>query len=567
MRRSEKNPLLFKNGNPAAPGLMEQLSFVYSCVKPFIWRAITVIAVILLIWAASCISPMLQQNLVDSFNNFDKRGVLIYGILTAVTLLIWRGGDTLWGLLASLLNVQMGAHLKKIFFRHLLKLPLGVIESGGAGYLGQRLHLDIEIVTSFICGGLLSLFLNFMKLCGAVVLLSSYDAGMMLSSAPVLLIFFILVWVFRRRQYNLSMRINEAAAEYRRNMQNSLDRMTLFKSRSGERLVDRRVNRNLERVTMLRLSRIRWERFYTLSLQIVPAVWFAMVWCYGALQVLDRAPDWTLGKLWAVSGYMLLIFMPGKMFFAGLLAKRNSDAALARLLELKTMLPEESNVKGKINKRASGGSVEFDNISFAYPGGKKVFNNFSLSLADGEHIGICGPSGGGKSTLGALLLRLYDVSMGEIRLNGKKLTDYSLNALRQSVGYIGQSTELFYASVRENLSHGGGYSDARIIDVLRRTGLGERLDENPGLLDLQIREDGSNFSAGERLKLALARELLRDTKVLVLDEATSMLDAESEKKVFELLRGEWKDRTVIFISHRDFASGTMDRIVKIGIKG
>ena len=137
MRRSEKNPLLFKNGNPVAPGLMEQLSFVYSCVKPFIWRAIAVIAVVLLIWAASCISPMLQQNLVDSFNNFDKRGVLIYGILTAVTLLIWRGGDTLWGLLASLLNVQMGAHLKKIFFRHLLKLPLGVIESGGAGYLGQ----------------------------------------------------------------------------------------------------------------------------------------------------------------------------------------------------------------------------------------------------------------------------------------------------------------------------------------------------------------------------------------------------------------------------------------------
>ena len=123
----------------------------------------------------------------------------------------------------------------------------------------------------------------------------------------------------------------------------------------------------------------------------------------------------------------------------------------------------------------------------------------------------------------------------------------------------------FYASVRENLSHGGGYSDARICEALRQVGLGARLDENPELLDLQIREDGSNFSAGERLKLALARELLRDTKVLVLDEATASLDRESEKTVFELLRGEWEKRSVIFISHREFPDGEMDRVIKIGI--
>jgi ABC-type multidrug transport system fused ATPase/permease subunit len=421
----------------------------------------------------------------------------------------------------------------------------------------------VETVSSFLCGGLFYLLLNFFKLSCAVLLLSMQAPEMMLASGPVLLIFFILVWIFRRRQFELSARINEAAAEYRRNMQNSLDRMTLFKSRSAELRVDRRVGRNLDRLTMLRLSRVHWERFYTVSLQLIPALWCGLVWCYGAAQVLNK--NWTLGELWAVSGYMLLIFSPGKMLFSGVLSKRNSDAAMARLLELKRMLPENCNENAACKTKAASGSVSFDRISFAYPGSRSVFNGFSLEIKDGEHIGIYGPSGGGKSTLGALLLRLYDVSAGEIRLDGRPLKDYSLYALRQSVGYIGQATELFYASVRENLSHGGGYSDARICEALRQVGLGARLDENPELLDLQIREDGSNFSAGERLKLALARELLRDTKVLVLDEATASLDRESEKTVFELLRGEWEKRSVIFISHREFPDGEMDRVIKIGI--
>ncbi len=559
-----KNPILLKKNNKLIPlTLKEELIFSFNVIRPFLGRFLLIIFLLSIVWVSSCLSPGLQKRLINSFNSYDRNGVIVYGLLTAAALGLWRGGDMLWGLLASILNIRVGASMKRGYFRHLLKLPLGVIESGGAGYLGQRLHLDVEIVSSFLCSGVFSLLLNFLKLCGALVLLSIQAPEMMLASGPVLLIFFILVWIFRRRQFELSGRINEAAAEYRRNMQNSLDRMSLFKSRSAERRVDRRVGRNLERLTMLRLSRVRWERFYTVSLQAVPALWCALVLCYGAAKVLDRS--WTLGELWAVSAYMLLIFSPGKMLFSGILAKRNSDAAMSRLLELKRMLPERTGDSAGSRKKAASGNICFDKISFAYPGGRNVFHEFSLEISDGEHVGIYGPSGGGKSTLGALLLRLYDVSDGEIRLDGRPLKDYSLYALRQSVGYIGQATELFYASVRENLSHGGGYSDARICETIRQVGLGKRLDENPALLDLQIREDGSNFSAGERLKLALARELLRDTRVLVLDEATAALDRESENTFFELLRGEWKKRTIIFISHREFPAGTMDKVIKIGI--
>ena len=550
-----------RNTRTVAMTWREERKFFLDAVRPFRWQFAGIMTMMLVIWAASCVSPVLQKHLVDALGRHDRHDVIVFGALSALALGVWRGGEQLWLLMGSMLGIRFGANLKQRYFRHLLQLPLGVIESGGAGYLGQRLHFDIESVTAFFCTGAPFLLLNLLRLSGALILLGAYDWKMMLAGSPVLALFFTLTWLFRRRQYNLSVQISEAAAEYRRNMQNSLDRMVLFKSRSGEGRVGRRVGRNLEKLTMLRLSRVRWERLYTVLLQLLPALWCGGIWCFGAAKVLDRT--WTLGDLWAVSGYMLLVFAPGKMFFTGLLSKRNSDAAAARLSELSRMLPEAVLDTPESRNPAAGGEVAFDRISFAYPGGREIFHDFSLTVADGEHLGICGPSGGGKSTLGALLLRLYEVSGGEIRLDGRSIREYSLDALRHSVGYIGQSAELFHASVRENLSHGGGYPDHRIVDALRRVGLGNRVDENPALLDLKIREDGSNFSAGERLKLALARELLRDTKVLVMDEATAALDRDSENTVFALLRGELRNRTVIFISHRDFGEGVMDRVIRI----
>ena len=551
-----------KNLRP--PSLKEELKFYKFALYPFRWRFFSVVLMMLMVWMGACISPVLQKYLVNNLVDSNRSGVVIFGILTALALCVARGGTTFQALMSSMLSVKIGAYLKKLFFRHLLKLPLGVVESAGTGYFGQRMHLDIDLAAYFLSNGIFQLGLNFLKLGGALILLCFYAPRMMFATCPVLLVFLAMTWFFRKRQFALSSRISEATAEYRRLTQNSLDRLAIFKSRASESRVDHRLGRNLKKLTMLRISRLRWERLYTFLLQLFPALWSALIWSYGAWMVVEKR--WTLGDLWAISGYLLLIFSPGKLFFTGLLNKRNSDAAVARLIELRKMLPEvSSSGELKITEIADNG-IDFDGITFAYPGSRKVFEKYSLSIAPGEHVGIIGPSGGGKSTLGALLLRFYDVMEGEIRLGGVPLRQYPLKLLRSSIGYIGQSAELFYASVRENLSHGTSYSDAKLIAALKKAGMEERLAENPDLLDMHIREDGGNFSAGERLKLALARELLRNTRILILDEATAALDRESEKKVLALLHGEWKEYTVLFISHRHFDPGQVDRVIEIGSK-
>ena len=140
-----------------SPGLKEEWQFFKFAVSPFKCQFIFVLVMLAGVLAASCASPVLQKHLVDAFNGRDRYNVIFFGVMAAAALVAWRGGETLWNLMATMLKIKCGAHLKRKFFHHLLQLPLGVVESGGSGYLGQRVHLDIETVSAFFCNGFFGL--------------------------------------------------------------------------------------------------------------------------------------------------------------------------------------------------------------------------------------------------------------------------------------------------------------------------------------------------------------------------------------------------------------------------
>jgi subfamily B ATP-binding cassette protein MsbA len=197
------------------------------------------------------------------------------------------------------------------------------------------------------------------------------------------------------------------------------------------------------------------------------------------------------------------------------------------------------------------GRVTFDNVNFAYNTGPQVLHNISFEIAPGEVVALAGLSGSGKSTIAALVPRLYDPKSGVVRLDGHDLRDVTQESLRAHLGTVPQDTTLFHGSVRDNIAYGRpDAADDQVREAAKRANAENFILELPQGYDTQVGERGCRLSGGQRQRIAIARALLRDPKVLILDEATSSLDAESERLVQDALDTLMQGRTTLIIAHR-----------------
>ncbi|MES2620677.1 MAG: ABC transporter ATP-binding protein, partial [Bacteroidota bacterium] len=226
-------------------------------------------------------------------------------------------------------------------------------------------------------------------------------------------------------------------------------------------------------------------------------------------------------------------------------ASERINEILGELSETKTA---DENLAAPIN-----GHVEFRNVHFSYPSRKEtqLFSDLSFTVEKGQKIALVGPSGSGKSTIIKLLSGLYPFEQGDILIDGKSIRDYNITALRKNFGTVPQDTILFGGTIRENIAYGKtNATEAEIIDAARKANAWNFIESFPQKLDTILGERGVKISGGQKQRLAIARAILRDPKILILDEATSSLDSESEKLVKEALDELMKNRTTFIIAHR-----------------
>jgi len=232
---------------------------------------------------------------------------------------------------------------------------------------------------------------------------------------------------------------------------------------------------------------------------------------------------------------------------------KSGDAAAARLFE---MLDTESDIVDAPNaidlrEREVSGRITFDNVGFAYNTGPEVLHDISFEIAPGEVVALAGLSGSGKSTIASMVPRLYDPKSGAVRLDGHDLRDVSLESLRAHLGTVPQDTTLFHGSVRDNIAYGKpDATDAQVHEAAQRANAEVFIKDLPQGYNTPVGERGCRLSGGQRQRIAIARALLRDPKVLILDEATSSLDAESERLVQDALNNLMEGRTTLIIAHR-----------------
>ena len=234
------------------------------------------------------------------------------------------------------------------------------------------------------------------------------------------------------------------------------------------------------------------------------------------------------------------------------LTLKSAEAAAARLWEVFDAKPEITNAPGAVvlNKPAVAGRIAFEGVRFAYEDGPEVLHGISFEIQPGQMLALAGLSGCGKTTIAALLPRLYDPTGGRITLDGRDLRDVDVQSLRDLIGAVPQEITLFHGTVRENIAYGTpGATLEQIVEAARRANADEFIRAKGGY-EAPIQEGGVGFSGGQRQRLAIARALLRDPKLLILDEATSALDPESEGAVQDALAELMKGRTTLVIAHR-----------------
>jgi ABC-type multidrug transport system fused ATPase/permease subunit len=526
------------------------------------WKTIVISALLLVGRAClELVPPLIQREIIDEVittRNLSYLGIIITVLIGAYALnqLVQVGDNYVRHSLGEKFIFDFRVRL----YAYLQKMSLSFFERTSTGELMSRVTNDLSALESFVTHGSALTAVDCMRLIGGATILFVLDwrlAALVMIPVPILALAF--------RHYNTKIRpvyrqVRARLGNINAKLQDNLSGIRVIQAFAREDIEYKRFSKESERYYRARVKGIRYWSIFFPAIKFFGAMGTVIVLGVGSIMVVKD--QMSLGTLVAFIAYIASIYDPINRLTEVDNIFQEAIAAGERIFELLDETMEVKDAPDAIGLPVIQGKMVFDQVHFKYGSGDPVLHSVSFTMAPGEVVALVGPSGAGKTSIANLICRFYDPVKGHVSVDGYNLRNIKLTSLRRQVAVVLQDSFLFNNTVAENLHYGKpGATKHELIAAARAANAHDFIMQLPDGYDTEVGERGVKLSGGQKQRLALARAILADPRILILDEATSSVDAEAEYLIQQALERVLKGRTALVIAHRLSTIRNADKII------
>jgi len=504
--------------------------------------------------------PWLIGRAINAIENHDKPDLLPLAIAIVVAGILRLGLTMVRRVVAGKVSLAVEFDLRQLFYAHLQRLELGFFDSQQTGQLMSRATVDLQSIRFFLGYGLIFITQNLLTiaLASAVMfVLEPWLALVALAPAPFV--------IYAASRYNRVSRpavqeVQQRIAELTAEAEENISGIRIVKAFAREEHQLYRFRRAVSRVFDQSIYSTRLQAFYSPLLGFLPQLGIALVLLIGGRQVI--AGNLSLGDFTAFYTYVAMLAGPMRMLGMTLGMAQRAIASGNRLFEILDREPQIESPADAPSLPVGGGRVEMRGVTLRYDGAAPALTDIDLTIEAGRTVALVGPSGSGKTSLVALIARLYDPSEGSVAIDGADVRSIDLASLRSQVAFVGDDSFLFTASIAENIAYARSQASREEVEAAaRRAQADEFIRDLPNGYDTLVGERGMTLSGGQRQRVAIARALLADPRILILDDATSSVDATTETAIKTGLGEAMAGRTTFVIAHRLSTVSLADEVI------
>jgi ABC-type multidrug transport system fused ATPase/permease subunit len=504
--------------------------------------------------------PYLVGVATDHVINRDLNALTITAIIFIVAALAMWGGQYLETLYLSYAGQSIIFRMRTEMFSHLHRLSMSFFDRHKVGKLMSRVQNDVQQLQELLTQGIFALLTSLLTLVGIAIIMITINARLALITLTVVPVMAVALFVWQKYARRAFIGVRRAIATVNSQLQEDMAGVRVVQSLSREDENYEQFDEVNRRHLNANVTAVKLEALIMPLVNILTGIAFAIVIVIGGFEVLDGAMS--AGFLLSFLLYIQRFFEPVLELAMQYTMLQRAMASGARIFEMLDIEPEIQDKSGAAELPPVKGEIRFHHVSFGYEPGKDVLHDINLAIKPGETVAIVGQTGSGKSSLVNLAARFYEVERGEVTVDGYNVQSVTQPSLRHQIGIVPQTPVLFSGTIEENIRYGKtGASRDEIIEVARTVGAHNFIKRLEHGYETPVGQRGGNLSAGQRQLICLARAILADPRILILDEATSNVDTNTERIMQRALRRLTRGRTCLTIAHRLSTVTNADRII------